>query len=104
MTQDHAVHGEVYVVAGARRVNAAGKVLAKRPGKRVFDEEEEVFHGAVVLGAAECFTVKLQNGTEALCPLLRGQDVLLRQHEHVRQIDLDEGRQKEPLRVGKDVP
>lgn len=103
VAKDHAVHGEVDVVAAAGGVHAAGVVGAAEGGKTGLDEEEEVFRSAVVGGGADGGEVEGVEGAEAAEGDLGREDALAGEHEGVGVVDVDEGIEEEALGVGEDA-
>ena len=95
----HPVHRHVDVVAAARRVQAAGDVVAARADDHPFDIEEQIFTAGIVFRAAE---LVLGDRVERRAQRMRvggRHDALLGQHDQMRVVNRHQRREELPFRV-----
>ena len=98
-TLRHAVHRHVDVVAGARRVQAAGGVLAAARDDQPLDVEEEVLVGPVVGDLADLVLRDPVQRRPDRRRLVARHDLLLGQHHEMRVLDRHERHEQQRLGV-----
>ena len=94
----HAVHRHVDVVAGPRRVQPAGGILAAARDDQPLDVEEEILVGAVVLHLADLVERDAVERAPDGRRLGTGHDLLIGEHHEMRVLDRHQRHEK--LRLG----